>query len=135
MQKMGTPQTILLVDDEPHVRTYLKILLRQLRVPRFIEASNGDEAVRAYQAHRPDLVILDINMPGKDGLETLEELLKVDEEALVVMLTAQASRKMIEKSGESGAIHYIRKDTPKETMLHLFREIFNDIWGEAPTSS
>ncbi len=105
---------ILLVDDEPHIRKYVTLILRQLGTPLIIEAANGEEAVAAYQRENPDLVLLDVNMPKMDGIETLKRLKELDPNCVVIMLTSLANRETIAQALELGAANYIRKDTPKE---------------------
>lgn len=105
---------ILLVDDEPHIRKYVSLILKQLGRPLIVEAANGEEAIAAYQRENPDLVLLDVNMPKLDGLETLKRLKEIDPQCVVIMLTSLANRETIVQAVELGAANYIRKDTPKE---------------------
>ncbi|MBM3855178.1 MAG: response regulator, partial [Verrucomicrobia bacterium] len=65
---------ILLVDDEPHIRKFVSLILKQLGNPIIVEAGNGEEAIAAYQREDPDLVLMDVSMPRKDGIETLKAL-------------------------------------------------------------
>lgn len=129
---MATPRTVLIIDDEPHVRTFIRLLLKQMGVPAFFEASNGREGVELYQLHRPDFVLMDINMPVMDGLETLRLIQEFDEEALCVMMTAEATRNAVEASGRLGALQFIRKDTPKEQIKGILEELFAEFFGEDP---
>jgi two-component system chemotaxis response regulator CheY len=119
---MNFTGTILLVDDEAHIRKFVGLILKQLGTPRLLEATSGQEAIAVYQAENPDLVLLDINMPVMDGIETLKKLREIDPEALVVMLTSLASRSNIENALALGAANYIRKDTPKEEISKALRE-------------
>jgi two-component system, chemotaxis family, chemotaxis protein CheY len=114
--------TILLVDDEPHIRKFVGLILKQLGAPRLLEAPNGQDAIAIYQQENPDLVLLDINMPVMDGIETLKRLREIDPECIVVMLTSLASRIHIENAIALGAANYIRKDTPKEEIAKALRE-------------
>jgi len=113
---------VLLVDDEAHIRKFVSLILKQLGTPSIIEAGNGSEAVSLYAKEKPDLVLLDINMPVMDGLAALRSILAVDPEALVIMLTSLSNRQMIEQAAEIGAVNYIRKDTPKDELLRSLRE-------------
>ncbi|MBC7368639.1 MAG: response regulator transcription factor [Undibacterium sp.] len=114
--------TILLVDDEAHIRKFIGLVLRQICVPKLLEASNGEEALAMYAEHRPDLVLLDVNMPKLGGLETLKQLHVLDPECSVVMLTSLVTRQTIEEASELGALNYIRKDTPKEEIAKALLE-------------
>jgi YesN/AraC family two-component response regulator len=113
---------ILLVDDEAHVRKFIGLVARQLGAPTLIEASNGREAVELYRSEKPDLVLLDVNMPVQDGIQTLKLISEIDPECVVVMLTSIASRQIVEEALELGATDYIRKDTPKDDMLAALRQ-------------
>jgi CheY-like chemotaxis protein len=108
---------ILLVDDEPHVRKYLGLIVRGLGSPVTIEATTGEEALSKYAAESPDLVLLDVNMPMMNGLQILAGIMAQDPKAQVVMLTSLANRQTIEECLKIGAVGYIRKDTPKEAIL------------------
>ena len=119
---------ILLVDDEPHIRKFVGLLLKQLGSPTIVEAANGQEALALYQQERPDLVLLDVNMPGLDGLATLRKLRELDPEVVVIMLTSLASRQVVEGAADLGACLYIRKDTPKDEMLKMLRETIETVF-------
>lgn len=108
---------ILLIDDESHIRKFVGLLLRQLGNPTVVEACNGQEGVEKYAQERPDLVLLDVNMPVLDGIGTLKAIREIDPEAVVIMLTSLASRQMIEQAAELGASNYIRKDSTRDDML------------------
>ncbi len=127
---MAGPNSVLLVDDEPHIRLYLKAILKRLGVETFYEADDGEPGVELYRQEKPDLVLLDINMPNMDGLEALSQIVEIDPNAVVIMMTAQASRKAVEKSGEEGATYYIRKDTLKEELIAILKDVFSQIWDE-----
>ena len=120
---MNFTGTILLVDDEPHIRQFIGQLLRRTGTPRLLEAGSGEEALETSRRERPDLILLDINMPGLTGIETLGLLRAADPECLVVMLSSLASRQMVEEALALGAAGYIRKDTPKDEILATLTEI------------
>lgn len=113
---------ILLVDDEAHIRKFVGLLLKQLGSPTIIEAGNGKDAIELFTKERPDLVLLDVNMPILDGIGTLKAIMEVDPEAVVIMLTSLSSRQMIEQAAELGASNYIRKDTPKDELMKSLQE-------------
>lgn len=114
---------ILLIDDEPHIRKYLALIARGLGAPVIIEAGNGLDALAKYQQESPQLVLLDVNMPGMDGLEILAAILAQDPKALVVMMTSLVNRQTVEECLKLGATSYIRKDTPKEAILAELSEV------------
>jgi len=118
--------TILLVDDEPHIRKFVSLILKQLGTPLLFEASNGEEALEVYRRENPDLVLLDISMPLMDGLETLKKLKELDPDSVVIMLTSLANRQSIEEALANGAATYIRKDTPKEEIARALTETIDE---------
>jgi len=120
---MNFTGTILLVDDEPHIRGFIALVLRKVGEPRIIQAGDGTEALEIFRREKPDLVLLDINMPGLTGVETLQQLRAADPECLVVMLTSLASRQVVEETLALGAVGFIRKDTPKEEIVRAVGEI------------
>lgn len=113
---------ILLVDDEPHIRVFVSLILKSLGGAKIAEATNGEEAIKAYQTNKPDVVLLDVNMPHLDGIQTLRKLKEIDPECTVIMLTSLANRETVEKALELGAVNYIRKDTPKDEIAKSLSE-------------
>jgi len=127
---MSFPRKILLTDDEPHIRKFIGLVLKQFGAPQILEAGDGAIAVRLYGEQKPDLVLLDVNMPNLDGLQALEQIKQLDPDAVVVMLTSLANRQTVEECLRLGAADYLRKDTPREELTARFREIFNDCFGD-----
>ena len=123
--------TVLIVDDEPHIRKYIGLILRKLGNPVVLEAANGEEAIAACAQHNPDLVLMDVNMPNMDGLQALERINAANPDILVVMLTSLATRHVVERCLELGAVNFVRKDTPKESMAQVLRETIEDHFAEA----
>jgi two-component system chemotaxis response regulator CheY len=111
---MNFQGTILLVDDEAHIRKFVSLILKQLGATTLFEAANGEEALEVYRRENPDLVLLDISMPLLDGLNTLKKLKEIDPACIVVMLTSMVNRQSVDEALAQGAVNYIRKDTPKE---------------------
>jgi CheY-like chemotaxis protein len=111
---MNFSGSILLVDDEAHIRKFISLLLRHLGVTRIFEAPNGSVALEVYKKESPDLVMLDVNMPVMDGIETLRALKVLNPDCVVVMLTSLANRQTIDEAVALGAANYIRKDAPPE---------------------
>jgi len=127
---MKYPQTILLTDDEAHIRKFIGLVLKKFDNPRILEAADGATAVRLYQQEKPDLVLLDVNMPNLDGIQALAEIQRLDPNALVVMLTSLTNRQTVEECARLGAIDYIRKDTPRDELTTQLERIIADCFGE-----
>ncbi|RME68276.1 MAG: response regulator [Verrucomicrobia bacterium] len=120
----------LVVDDDTHVRSFLAVLMRKVVAGRILEASNGQEAIDIYREQRPEVVLLDVNMPITDGLEALRKIREIDPEAVVIMLTSLAMRRVVEDALELGAANFIRKDTPRPQMIEIIEETLLDTFGE-----
>jgi two-component system chemotaxis response regulator CheY len=126
---MSFPATVLLADDEAHIRKYVGLILKSLGATRLLEAANGEEAVKLYAQEKPDLVLLDVNMPKVDGLEALKQIRELDPDALIVMLTSLTTRGAVETALERGAVNYIRKDTPKDEITKAIAESVQASFG------
>jgi len=77
-----------------------------------VQAADGFEAVNQFKLFKPDFVVMDINMPHKDGLETLRDLRKISDEVPIFMLTSTADEYIVEQCVEDGADFFLRKDVP-----------------------
>lgn len=113
---------ILLVDDEAHIRVFVSLILKSLGKHVVVEAANGEEAITAFKTSKPDVVLLDVNMPHLDGIQTLRKLKEIDPDCVVIMLTSLANRETVERALELGAVNYIRKDTPKDEIAKALAE-------------
>jgi len=99
---------ILVVDDEPDFCEALRDFLGSKGFEVAI-ALSGEEALPAYMQEKPDVVLLDIQMPGMDGLETLRALKAIDPEAAVIMLTTIVDEPLAKQARAKGALEYITK--------------------------
>lgn len=120
----GRQVTALLVDDEPHVRLFIKTALTAMGCRIVAEAANGAEAVEAYRTHRPDVTLLDINMPVMDGRHALAAIRKEFPDAFIIMLTSLSSTEAVDACLDAGAANYLRKDTP----LNELRQEIKQSW-------
>lgn len=100
---------IMLVDDNLLTRSMIKDLLTEMGHQVAGEAESGDEAIKIFPALKPELVLLDMIMPGKTGLETLRELRTLDPAAKVVMVTAVQQEELERQLLESGAAAILHK--------------------------
>ncbi len=122
---------VLVIDDESHVRKFVSLILRSvLSAPTIIEVDHSPDAVEIYQRERPDLVLLDVNMPVQDGIETLRALFDVDPDCTVVMLSSLATRQTVEEALHLGAAGYLRKDLSKDeigaALVKVLTEKYSD---------
>ncbi len=103
-----TEKKVLVVDDEP---LFCEMVSKFLVGKGYsvVEAYGGEQALTIYSENRPDVVVLDVRMPGKDGLETLQELRASDPEASVIMVTAVLDEEVVGQAMADGALDYITK--------------------------
>lgn len=101
-------ETILAVDDEPAVCELLREFLEG-RGYTVLTASNGAEALTIVEKERPQLILLDLLMPGMNGLEVLQRIGKIHSRARIVMLTAVGDVEVAERALRRGAFDYITK--------------------------
>lgn len=108
-------QRILVVDDDPDIRLLLRELLER-RGYSLTEARDGNEALRVFFDERPDLVVLDVAMPGLDGWQTLERIRELSD-VPVVMLTAKATELEKTRGLRAGADDYVTKPFGRQELL------------------
>jgi DNA-binding NtrC family response regulator len=113
---MAKKGSVLVVDDEEIMRDVLETLL-SMHGYRVDLAKTGEEGLEAYARRQYDVVLLDVSMPGMGGLTALEEFLKLDAEAVVIMVTAYATFDTAVSAWEKGALGCIRKPFQNEQIL------------------
>jgi DNA-binding NarL/FixJ family response regulator len=86
------------------------------------EASNGIEVMELYRQLKPQLLLLDINMPLKAGDEVLKDILQEFPDAFIIMVTSVSDANSVEKCILEGAANYIRKDTPLQEIKQIIKE-------------
>jgi len=118
-----TPTTVLLVDDHPLLRKGLMQLI-ELEDDLVVigEASNGQDALAIAKAQDPDLIVLDLNMQGMDGLETLKKLRDEEIAARIIILTVSDSDEDLIAAITYGADGYLLKDMDPEGILEKIKE-------------
>jgi DNA-binding NarL/FixJ family response regulator len=116
--------SVLIVDDHEVVREGLRLSLSRASHIRVIgEAADGAAALGLVERRKPDVVIMDVRMPGMDGLEATKEILKVEPDAAVLIFTAFSERSLLARGLESGAKGYILKEAPHETLLRAVERV------------
>ena len=116
---------LLVVDDVPLFRAGLSSALRDAGFEVVAEAGGAEAAVTAAEEHQPDLVLLDILMPGVSGLEVVEKISAVAPGASVVLLTASESEEDLLVGVKAGARGYVTKDAPFEDLVGALKAVDN----------
>jgi DNA-binding NarL/FixJ family response regulator len=116
----------MIVDDESHVRLFISLIVGTLGPAVIHQAACGDDAITLFHSlcPKPGLVILDINMPGINGTETLRRLRSDGAECPIVMLTSLVTRQMVEDVITAGGTAFIRKDTPRAEIAALLMDVW-----------
>ena len=115
---------VVLIDDDPLVRAGLKLMLGGHEGVDFVgEGSDGSEAAALVAEHRPDVLLMDIRMPGKDGLTATEELMARKDAPRVVILTTFDSDDAVLRALAAGAAGFLLKDTPPDRMLEAIKQV------------
>ena len=113
---------ILIVDDSPISVKIIKSCMPKDKDYELFDASDGQTGVEKYKEVKPDLTFLDLTMPVMNGFEALEEILKLDQKALVIILTADVQIKAVSKAHDLGAFSVLKKPPAKEAIAAAIKE-------------
>ncbi len=110
---------VLVVDDHPVVRQGLRAMIGgESRMEMIDEASSGEEALEKVSLLEPDVVLVDIRMPGMNGIEVTKRIKAARPDTAVILLTMYDSEVYVTEALRAGAAGYLVKDTPRELLLH-----------------
>ena len=113
---------VLIVDDHPLMRRGLADILSGSDDIEVVgSAEDGAAALALAHAVRPDIVLMDISMPGMDGIEATERLTEMNVGVRVVMLTSYSEREKITEALAAGAVSYLTKDSPPDAVIRAIR--------------
>jgi NarL family two-component system response regulator LiaR len=130
---MSAPTRLLLVDDHAIIRQGIKALLRARPEIEVVgEAGSGEEGVALCEQHAPDVVLLDLVMPGIGGVEAARRIKLVSPRTHVIVLTSYHEDEHILPAIRAGALSYLLKDIPPEELVEAIRKAAR---GEATLSS
>lgn len=100
---------VLVCDDSILARSQMKDILDGIGDFEIIEAKSGDEAIDLFKEHKPGIAFLDIVMPGKNGIDAVNEIVEYDSEAKIVMASSIGNNKYLMAALEAGAVEFIQK--------------------------
>ena len=113
---------VMVVDDHSIMRDGLKLVLEQSGEFEVVgQAADGEEAVRVAAEVSPDVVVMDVIMPNKDGVEACREIMESAHDTRVVMLTASTEESAVVDAVAAGATGYLQKETDRERLLATVR--------------
>lgn len=123
---------VLVVDDERSMRKNIADLLGSLKY-NIVEADNGKDAIISFREEKPQLVILDINLPGKNGMDVLEEMKKISPDVPVIIFTAFGTSERAMKAIKLGAFDYLEKPFELDEFLMIveraceYKKLLNEV--------
>lgn len=117
-------KTILICDDAQFTRNILKNIISKTGFVEVVgEAANGNQGIELYKKLKPDLVTMDLVMPEKGGIETIEEILKIDPKALIVVVSALGQEALVLEAAKKGAKDFIQKPFKTDQILEVLDRI------------
>ena len=121
---MSAPIRVVVVDDDPMVRTGLRLILGgNSGIEIVAEAVDGQDAVQVVTRTRPDVVLMDIRMPRRDGLSATVELLALSAPPRILVLTTFDTDELVLKALRAGAAGFLLKDTPPAQLVQAVRSV------------
>lgn len=125
----GIIKKILIIDDSPIARKMLKSCLPKDQGFEFFEAGDGKEGCTKYQEIKPDITFMDLTMPVMSGYEAIEEIVKFDSNALIIVVTADVQMKAVKKVLESGAYMVIKKPLNRDDIQSALAKVQDTLQG------
>ena len=117
---------ILIVDDAAFMRMMVKDNLKKAGYSDFLEAGDGEDAISKYTENRPDLVLLDITMPIKDGIQALQAIKEINPDAKVVMCSAMGQEGMVVEAIKLGALDFIVNPYKPDRLVQTVRTVLGE---------
>ena len=114
--------SVLVVDDSRTSRKILRGIFEEAGFLVIGEACDGDEAVEMYKKLKPDAVSMDITMPGKNGMDALQEIKSLDENAKVIMVTSINQKSKMTEAVKIGATDFVTKPFQSDHVIEVFQK-------------
>jgi DNA-binding response OmpR family regulator len=119
----------IVAEDEEHIRDLLSYMLESIGFEVIAVAENGQRALELLQKEKPDLAILDINMPHLKGTEVLKKY-NCTKDVCIIMLTALSDTDTVKECVSLGVSYFIRKDTPVPKMIEIIKNTWKAFYGQ-----
>ena len=116
---------VLIVDDLRFIKIVLRDMLEKAGFRVVGEASSGEQAIALYQDTRPDVVLMDITMPGMDGLTALKKIREIDADARVIICSALGQQQLIGQALELGAKDFIMKPFQSPRVVSALKKVLD----------
>jgi two-component system chemotaxis response regulator CheY len=128
-------RTVMIVDDSMIMTQKLSVMLRELGHQVVRVCKDGAEAMRDYPMVKPDLVTMDITMPGMDGIDTMKAIMAASPEARVIMVTSHGQEAMVVRALEAGALGYVLKPVTKERLSAMIERSMTQVAADKKVAS
>lgn len=113
---------VLVVDDAEFMRSSLRLIFEGANF-EVIEAEDGYVGVKRFIEEKPDVVLMDINMPGKSGIEAIKEIKEIEPNAKIVVVTSMGTEFMIRDAIQSGAANFIIKPFDEKQIIEVVKKL------------
>ncbi len=120
-----TSTCVLIVDDSEYIRTIMPTLFKKEGITKIYIAADGGAAIEKYKTIKPDIIILDVMLPKKNGMEVLREIRATDKDTKVIMISSLATQEFIKEAKEAGANYYIVKPYDNQVFMKIVRELLD----------
>ena len=115
---------VMLVDDHAVVRAGYRVLLENADDIEIIaEADTGEQACKAYVDHNPDVIVMDLSLPGMGGLEAIRRIIARDSKARILVFSMHENTVFVDQALNAGAMGYITKNSAPDVLLSAIRDI------------
>lgn len=115
---------VLIADDHPLFRQGIKQILElEKDIIVVAQAANGNDAVQLAREHKPDVILMDINMPGSNGLQAIKEIKDENISSKIIVLTIHEDREYLIKTIQMGAEGYVLKDAEPQVLIDAIRNV------------
>jgi DNA-binding NarL/FixJ family response regulator len=125
MSSKSKPIELLVVDDHPLLREGIAaIIINQPDIKLVAEASNGREAIEKFRSHRPDVTLMDLQMPDMSGIDTIIAIRNEFPEARIIVLTTYAGDVLAKRALKAGAQSYMLKSDVRKDLPDMIRSVY-----------
>ena len=120
----GAPIRILCIDDHAVVREGIALIVgAHADMTVVASAASGEQGVELFRRHRPDITLMDLRLPGMDGLDAIRAIRTLDPEARVIVLTMRDEEEVVFRAMQAGAASYLLKDTLSKELIRVIRDV------------
>ena len=119
-------EKILIVDDSKTSRKFLKNMLTGAGYEVVAEAVDGIDGVEKYKEYKPDVVTMDITMPNLDGIDAVTQIMRIDPDANIIMVTAAGQKNNVVEAIKRGAVDFVQKPFEAETIVDVIKKAMEE---------